>query len=259
VPRKEDTMATIATGRFVWFDYFGNDLEKAQGFYGELFGWRTKAMKMPQGEYAMITAGDHEIGGYMKTPKGAPPNAHWITYLQVEDCAATVAKIRSLGGKVRLDTNKAGDAGTMAIVADPFEGTFGLWQPAKAEGTGDFHGKDGSWCWNELMTTDPDRSVEFYKAIGGFEHERQEMGPMTYHVLKRDGKPRAGIMKSDKPNVPVAWLPYVQVGSCDRSVDRAKQLGATVFHPPTDIPNVGRFSVFADSTGAPIGILQPKT
>jgi predicted enzyme related to lactoylglutathione lyase len=247
-------MATIPTGRFVWFDYVGNDHPKAQGFYGELFGWRTQAHG---GDYAMIAAGDHMIGGYMHSPKGAPPQAHWLSYLQVEDCAATVAKIRGLGGKVRLDTNKMENAGTMAIVGDPTEATFGLWQPTKAEGTGDFHGKDGTWCWVELMTSDAERCAEFYKAIGGFEHDRVEMGPMTYHLLKRDGVPRAGLFKTDKPNVPVAWVPYVQVESCDRTTERAKQLGATVHHAPTDIPNVGRFAVFADSTGAAIGILQP--
>ena len=251
-------MTKIPTGRFVWFDYVGSDHAKAQGFYGELFGWRTKPMKTPNGDYTMIVAGDHDIGGYMAPPKGAPPHAHWLTYLQVEDCAATVAKVRSLGGKIRLDTTKEADVGTMAIVADPLEGTFGLWQPGKNVSSGDFLGKDSTWCWNELMTSDPDRSVEFYRAIGGFDVNRMEMGPMVYHVLQKDDQPRAGIMKADKPDIPVAWLPYVQVGSCDRSADRAKQLGANMFHSPTDIPNVGRFAVFADPTGAAIGILQPK-
>ncbi len=37
-------MAKIPTGRFVWFEYSSKDAKKAQAFYGELFGWKTKEM-----------------------------------------------------------------------------------------------------------------------------------------------------------------------------------------------------------------------
>jgi predicted enzyme related to lactoylglutathione lyase len=79
----------------------------------------------------------------------------------------------------------------------------------------------------------------------------------TYHLLTSDGKQRAGIMKPMKPGVPSMWLPYVQVASVDQTSAKAQKLGAQIFVPPTDIPNVGRFSVFADPLGAALGILQP--
>jgi len=255
-------MATTPTGRFVWFEYVGKEQQKAQGFFGELFNWKTQDMPAPgspTGKYTMISIDNQMIGGYMGQPPGAPPHHHWLTHLQVSDAKAVAEKVKSLGGKVRLEPTKMGDMGTMAVVADPLDGTFALWQPSKPEGTGDFKGVNGAFCWNELFTENPEKSVAFYKQIGGFEEERMEMPGMgVYHVLKTEGKPRAGVMKTPMPGVPQSWLPYVQVASADQTHDKAKKLGASIKVPPTDIPNVGRFSIFTDPNGASLGILQPN-
>jgi predicted enzyme related to lactoylglutathione lyase len=252
---------TIPTGRFVWFEYFSKEAQKAQAFYGEVFNWKTQ--KMPatggaSGDYTMIAIDGDTIGGYPPYMEGMPPHAHWGTHLQVADASKTIALVKSNGGKVLKEPVKMGDFGTWAVVADPFGGMFLLWQPGKPEGTGDFKGKNGAFCWNELMTEQPEKSVAFYKAIGGFEVEAMDMGPMgTYHVLKSEGKPRAGVMKTPKPGIPQSWLPYVQVTSADQTADKAKRLGAQIMAPPSDIPNVGRFAIFTDPLGAALGILQP--
>src|SRR5262249_30956176 len=127
----------------------------------------------------------------------------------------------------------------------------------KAEGTGDFKGTNGSWCWNELYTDDPEKSLAFYKAIGGFTVESMQMPNGAYHVLSSDGKPRAGIMKSPMPGIPQHWMPYVQVASTDAIVDKAKKLGADIKVAAEDVPNVGRLAVFLDPQGASLGVLQP--
>jgi uncharacterized protein len=256
-------MTKIPTGRFVWFEYVGPEVKKAQAFYGEVFGWKSQDVPMPGmpsgGTYTMIVANGQTIGGYMGPPKGAPAHHHWLSSLQVEDVAATCAKIKAIGGKVRKDTTRMGDFGTMAVVAGPDDATFALWQPGKPEGTGDYKDTEGSWCWNELATPEPEKAVSFYRAIGGFEEDKMPMGPAgTYHVLKSDGKRRAGVAKPMKPGIPSMWLPYVQVGSADQTTERAKRLGAKVYVDPTDIPDVGRFAIFADPNGAAIGVLQPK-
>jgi predicted enzyme related to lactoylglutathione lyase len=252
-------MTTIPTGRFVWFEYVSNEAAKAHGFFGEVFGWGTQSVPMPQGAYTMISVGKDTIGGYLPTPKGAPEHAHWITHLQVASAADTAAKVESLGGKIAAQPFKVGDFGTMAVVKDPLGGVFALWQPAKAEGTGDFKGQAGHWCWNELVTQDPAKSLSFYKAIAGFTDKSMDMGPAgTYHVLGFDGKDRAGMMKAPSASIPQSWLPYVHVANADTTIERAKKLGATVMMGPDDVPNVGRIAVFVDPQGAPIGILQPS-
>jgi uncharacterized protein len=243
--------------RFVWFEYVSKEPKKAQGFFGELFGWGTQEVPMPQGAYQMIAVGDKTIGGYLPTPEGAPAQAHWLSHLGVASAKDSAAKVKSLGGTIAKEPIKIGDFGTMAIVKDPQGGVFALWQPAKAEEAPKI--ENGHFCWNELGATDPDAAVKFYKAIGGFEVEAMNMGPEmgTYNVLNSEGAPRAGIMKKMMAEAPHAWLPYVQVANADATADKAKRLGATVVVPPTDIPNVGRFTIFLDPQGAALGVLQP--
>jgi predicted enzyme related to lactoylglutathione lyase len=78
----------------------------------------------------------------------------------------------------------------------------------------------------------------------------------SYYMLVKDNLPRAGLMKNPQPNVPSFWLPYVCVADCDSSAGKAKELGANVVVPPTDIPSVGRISVIIDPLGAGLGILK---
>src|SRR4051812_15964328 len=137
------TMMTFPSARFCWFEYVSKDSTKAQGFFGELFNWKTQSVPapaLPGGQYTMIAAGEHTIGGYVPTPTGAPPEAHWLTHLQVENAAATIAKVVAAGGKVLKEPFKMGEMGTYGIAADPFGGYFALWQPAKAE-EAEFRGK----------------------------------------------------------------------------------------------------------------------
>ncbi|MDB4958694.1 MAG: hypothetical protein JWO36_6263 [Myxococcales bacterium] len=251
-------MATIPTGRFVWFEYVAKDPSKAQAFFGELFHWKTQSVPMPQGAYTMIAIDGQTIGGYTPTPEGAPAKAFWLSHLQVANAQETAGKVKAQGGKVMKEPFKVGDVGTMAVVLDPLGGSFALWQPNKAEGTGDYKGQPGHFVWNELTTENPDKSIAFYQAIGGFEHEKMEMGAQgTYHVLNSGGQGRAGVMKSPTAGVPQNWMPYVQVASADQTADKAKRLGATIIMPATSIEGVGKLAIFADPLGATLGVLQP--
>ncbi len=252
-------MATISTGKFVWFDYHAKDLDKAKGFFGELFNWKTQDIPTPDGGvYTMITLDGQPIGGLMLPPPGAPENAMWLSSLEVPDARAAAAKVKSIGGSILKEAMAMGDFGTWALVADPQGGVFAVWQAAKAAGNGDYKGVTGAFCWNELVSNDPAKAVAFYTQLGfGVQTKEGEMG--TYHMLTSDGKPRAGVLKSPMPEAPQAWIPYVQVASADQTVDKAKKLGSTVYLAPTDIAGVGRIAVIADSQGGVTGILQPAT
>ena len=52
------------------------------------------------------------------------------------------------------------------------------------------------------------------------------------------------------------WLPYVAVSDPDATMARARELGAKVLVPPSDIPNYGRFGVLEDPTGAVLAIMK---
>jgi predicted enzyme related to lactoylglutathione lyase len=84
---------------------------------------------------------------------------------------------------------------------------------------------------------------------------------MTYTEFSVGENPQAGMMAMNDQmkamNVPPNWLPYFQVADCDATANKAKELGATLFVPPTDIPNTGRFSVIRDPQGAVFAIYKP--
>jgi hypothetical protein len=251
-------MATIPTGRFVWFEYVSTDAAKARGFFGELFNWGAQEVPMPQGAYTMIALGKDTIGGYLAPPPGAPTHAHWLSHLQVASAAESAARVKALGGAVAMAPFPVGDFGTMAVVRDPQGAAFALWQPREIVGTGDYKNLPNAWCWNELYADDPAAAVAFYQAIGGFTDAPMEMGPAgTYHVLNADGQGRAGISKPPMPGVPSQWMPYVHVTDADATFAKALRLGAVARMPPSDVPGVGRLAVFADPQGAPLGLLQP--
>ncbi|MEM7248397.1 MAG: VOC family protein [Acidobacteriota bacterium] len=118
----------------------------------------------------------------------------------------------------------------------------------------------GTFCWNELMTRDVPAATNFYTKLLGWTIEEMDMGEMgTYTMFKRGDDTVGGMMAmpSDMPEqVPPHWMTYVQVDDVDASFGQAKELGATGQVPPMDIPNIGRFAVITDPTGATIALYQ---
>jgi len=122
--------------------------------------------------------------------------------------------------------------------------------------------KAGSFCWLELGTTDPKAAKAFYSNLFGWTSEDLPMGPeMTYTMLRLNAKDVGGMYQLMKDqldaHVPPHWMLYVKVENADASAAKAVKLGAQQVVAPADIPNVGRFAVFQDPTGAAVSIFQP--
>lgn len=115
-------------------------------------------------------------------------------------------------------------------------------------------GQHGKFVWYELMTTDVAGAKAFYQSVVGWDAEDMQMPGMTYTMMTIDGAQAAGIYPRPEmaKDTPPTWFGYIGVDDVDKAVDKAKGLGAQVHVPPTDIPNVGRFSMIADPTGAAI-------
>jgi hypothetical protein len=118
----------------------------------------------------------------------------------------------------------------------------------------------GTFCWNEVMTPDAAAAKRFYTKLFGWTTEDKDMGKFTYTIFKSGNTQAGGLMelKGPQAGAPPSWLAYVAVKSVDESTKKAQGLGAKVCVPPTDIPNIGRFSVITDPTGATLGLFQGK-
>ena len=242
-------------GKFVWFEHVSKDMPKARTFYAELFGWNSDGVPMGGQQYYMIKNGTAGIGGFRTATPGLQP--HWMSYLSVADVDASVAAAQKAGAKILMPPTDFPPVGRGATLADPQGAAFSIWKGADGDREDLDPIPDGDWYWNELMTKDEGAALKFYEGVFGFAHDAMPMGPQfTYYVLKNGGVPRGGLMKAPDPQVPPMWLPYVRVADCDASVARAKRLGANVMKEPTDIPEVGRFAVFVDPTGAALAIIK---
>ena len=115
----------------------------------------------------------------------------------------------------------------------------------------DFHGLP---CWYELATNDLPGRQAFYRAVLGWQTTDSQMPGMTYLLSRADGAMVAGMMQA-VASQPASWQIHYAVDKCDTMVDQAKALGAQVFVPPSDIPDIGRFAVMADPQGAAFALV----
>ncbi len=209
---------------------------------------------MGEMQYHMIQVGDTGIGGFRTLPSGTP--SHWMSYLSVADVDATVKAAQQAGAQVLMPPTDFPPVGRGATIADPTGAVLSVWKSAQEDRADSTPVKFGDWYWNECLTTDGMKALAFYEKVFGYTHDSMDMGPQgTYYILKKDAIPRGGLMQP-KQSMPSAWVPYVHVSECDASEKKAKSLGASVLMPSTDIPNVGRFAVLQDPTGAVISIIR---
>jgi len=117
-------------GKFCWEEMLTSDVSATVRFYGEVFGWGTKAMEMPgMGTYTIFTRGENDTGGTMQMPPEAQAPPHWLSYVSVDDRDAAVEKIKALGGTI-YHSQEIPSMGKFAVAADPAGATFAVWQSA---------------------------------------------------------------------------------------------------------------------------------
>ncbi|HEY1369256.1 MAG TPA: VOC family protein [Gaiellaceae bacterium] len=249
-------MSTVASsvGKFVWHEQVSSDPKQAQDFYTQLFGWGTEVFQPGEADYTMISSGGQSHGGFGKAQEGAPP-PHWLSHIRVESVDKTVEKAKKAGGKLAAGPFDMGEVGRMAIISDPQGAYVSVYQP---EGEGPV--PQGVFVWDELGTTDPDGAQAFYEAVFGW--TTQDMGEDYggYRVFNTGDSENgiAGLMKNPDASIPPHWQPYVAVEDPDAITAKARELGATVYLEPMDVPKVGRVGVIGDPQGATFGIIRPE-
>jgi predicted enzyme related to lactoylglutathione lyase len=117
---------------------------------------------------------------------------------------------------------------------------------------------EGAFCWNELATTNLDEAKKFYTELLGWTLKEGQPGGMIYNEINAGGRPSGGMyqLTTEMAGAPSHWIAYVAVDDVDAKAKRVEELGGKVSMPPTDIPNVGRFCVITDPTGASISLIK---
>ncbi len=115
-------------GVFVWDELGTTDVDSAQRFYEDVFGWTTSDMGPEYGGYRIFNRGETGIAGLMALPDASMPPL-WQPYVAVEDPDATAAKADELGGSVLAEPMDVPSVGRIAIIRDPQGATFGIIKP----------------------------------------------------------------------------------------------------------------------------------
>ena len=116
----------------------------------------------------------------------------------------------------------------------------------------------GTFCWNELMTRGLPVAEKFYSELLGWKTVDSGMPGMKYMLIKAGDKEAGGMMEmpAEIPaQVPPHWMAYVAVDDVDALAAKVDELGGKVLNPVIDIPEVGRFCIVQDPTGAVLSLM----
>lgn len=116
----------------------------------------------------------------------------------------------------------------------------------------------GAFCWNELSTKDGAAAKTFYRELLGWQLVESKAAGVEYTEIVVGGEHVGGIYQHapEMGEMPSGWMAYVAVDDVDAAARRVEELGGKVCMPPTDIPNVGRFTVITDPTGASLSLIK---
>jgi predicted enzyme related to lactoylglutathione lyase len=110
------------------FEVFAEEPAKLADFYRELFGWQVE--KAPGVDYWRIRAGTNDAainGGLTRRAISSPGS--WVHYVNVASIDDTVRELERLGGRVVRGKTGVANTGWFAVLADPEQNIFAVWQP----------------------------------------------------------------------------------------------------------------------------------
>ncbi|HXQ76437.1 MAG TPA: VOC family protein [Acidimicrobiales bacterium] len=111
--------------------------------------------------------------------------------------------------------------------------------------------------WVDLQTPDPAAAQAFYGSVFGW--TTADLGPEAggYGMFQKDGANIAGVGPTMGEGQPPAWTSYVNVIDAEATVARATIAGGTILLEPMPVMEAGHMALFADPTGAVLGLWQP--
>ena len=205
-------------GAPTWIDLASSDVERAQQFYGNVFGWTFES------------AGP-EYGGYINAFKDGRPVA----------------------GLMHNDPQwNAPDGWTTYMLTDPAGAFVGLWQPIGHSGF-EVVNEAGAPVYHQLTTRDYGKALDFYRQVFGWQiHTVSDTDEFRYSTALFNGDALLGVMDgtTDLPEgVPSNWHFFLGSDDVDKTVALVTDNCGKVVRDAEDTP-YGRLAAVADPTGA---------
>lgn len=118
-------------GTIWWNELVTRDAARARAFYGQVLGWSSDEMPMPDGVYVMAKANGTPVAGIftMQGPGFDGVPEHWMTYIAVDNVDTRAAAVVAAGGKIMRPAFDVPGVGRIAIVADSGGAVVGFGTP----------------------------------------------------------------------------------------------------------------------------------
>ena len=114
-----------------WRELATTDRAAATAFYTTLFGWEKQNatdMGEPVGIYQEFGRPGLPLGGIYRKPADMPFPPHWLIYAKVPDIHASVAAVKSGGGRILNGPMEIPGGDLIAQILDPQGAAFALHQ-----------------------------------------------------------------------------------------------------------------------------------
>jgi predicted enzyme related to lactoylglutathione lyase len=231
-------------GKFVWHDLLTDDVEAAQKFYGNVFGWTFESTK----DYTQIFNEHDLIGGMMQVRSSdeQKTKAVWLPSISVANVDKSVEYLKSKKGKVLKGPLDMEERGKGVLVSDP-QGAEIVLLHTKDGDPKDITSQVGDWLWNELWTNTPKESYAFYRHIGGYDGYIMRDG---YRILQYKGKWRAGIRDISEEALTAQWIPAIRVSDLKETISKVRSSGGEVLISPHEELHNGNVALISDNKGA---------
>jgi uncharacterized protein len=235
-----------------WIDLASSNVERAQDFYGTVFGWTFESAGPEYGGYVNAAKDGHPVAGLMaNNPEFQAPDG-WTTYFHTADINATTSAVTTAGGSTRMGVMEVPAKGFMAMATDPSGAMLGLWQPLEHHGF-EVVGEAGAPVWHQLTTRDYRAAIDFYRAVFGWRTESvSDTDEFRYTTAWFGDQQLLGVMDGASflpEGVPSNWTMYFGAEDVDKTLQVITDNGGAVLRAAEDTP-YGRLATAADPTGA---------
>ncbi len=230
-----------AEGVPCWVDAQLPDLDAGRRFYGELFGW---TFEDAYGGSVWARLDGEPVAALAHKADGRMPTV-WTVYFAAPDIEATARRVLAAGGQVVMAPLRVARLGVAALVTDPENAVFGLWQADTHPGFGRRRAP-GAFTWAQMYTRDTERANAFY---GDLFHDAL-FGP--------DADPdfgRAPVSDVFPAEMPPHFVVHFQVADCGAALDTVIRLGGRVRAGPFTA-SYGTVAVVSDNQGASFALLE---
>ena len=233
------------------------DVDNAERFYGELFGWEawSPGPEEETGGYKFFLSGGRKVAG-VGPLMGEAPVPLWSTYFATDDVDALAERVAEFGGDVLLRADGRHGRRPHGLLLASRGGRVRRLAGGRAQGRR-ARQRAGQPRLEHADHAQPGGRAAFFGMVFGLSTETQVFGGDEYVVLTLGETAVAGLM-SPPPGlpegVPAFWGVSFAVEDADATAALAVERGGSLLPEPMDMPGIGRIAAVTDPWGASFSV-----